>query len=51
MGGWVGGLVWGCGFGGLGPAKGDTKARRLQGTERAYEGAHVGGQAQSVKDR
>ena len=55
--GWVGGGSLGVGFWGWGPTQGGTETRRLQGTERAYEGAYtfgackrVGGQARSVKD-
>ena len=65
VGGWVVGGPWGWGGGSLGvgflgwgPTQGGTETRRLQGTERAYEGAYtfgaykrVGGQARSVKDQ
>ena len=47
-----GGVLWG-----WGPTQGGTETRRLQSTERVYEGAYtfgackrVGGQARSVKD-
>ena len=55
-GGWVGGSL-GVGFLGWSPTQGGTETRRLQGTERAYEGAYtfgackrVGWQARSVKN-
>ena len=53
-----GGGSLGVGFWGWGPTQGGTETRRLQGTEREYEGAYtfgackrVGGQARSVKVR